>query len=189
MRVYRHILAPGSAPGVLTDLLLCFTALLLAASTLTSRYSTIHTVNVPELPLILAGATIFAVVMPLTYAIVGLYRPAPISMLSVAGRTVFALVVGGYVTSLSLRTVADRGYIEQLLPAAIAYLAVGLLFVRGGTAALRRVAPLPRVLIIGIGPEALALATDLKAAHRNGRDVVGMYPASIDGDAPASGRN
>ena len=86
----------------------------------------------PELPLILVGATIFAVVMALMYAIVGLYRPAPISMLSAAGRIVFALAVGGYVTSLSLRTVADRGYIEQLLPAAIAYLAIGLVFVRGG---------------------------------------------------------
>ena len=125
---------------------------------MTHRYATIHTVNVPELPLILVGATIFALVMALMYAVVGLYRPVPISVVSTAGRTIFALVVGSYITSLSLRSVADRGYIEQLLPAAVTYLVVGLVFVRGGMAVMRRVAALPRVLIVGTGPEALALA-------------------------------
>jgi sugar transferase (PEP-CTERM system associated) len=186
MRIFRHTLIPGAVPGILIDLVLCFAALLLAASSLTLRYATILTVNVPELPLMLAGATIFSLVMALMYAIVGLYRPAPISVFSAAGRTLFALVVGAYITSLSLRTVADRGYIEQLLPAAITYLVIGLVFVRGGMVLMRRVAPLPRVLIIGAGPEAQALAHDLKTTRRNGRDVVGLYPAAVDADAPAS---
>lgn len=186
MRIFRHTLLPGAAPGIVIDLFLCFAALLLAASSLTHRYATIHTVNVPEMPLILIGATIFSLVMALMYAIVGLYRPAPISIYSAAGRTVFALAVGGYLTSLSLRTVADRGYIEQLLPAAIAYLVIGLMFVRGGMVVMRRVAALPRVLIVGTGPEALALAQDLKTTRRNGRDVVGLYPAAIDADQPTS---
>jgi len=183
MRIFRHTLAPGTVPGMFTDVLLCFAALVLAATSLTHRYATVHTVNVPELPLILVGATIFALVMALMYAIVGLYRPAPISVVSAAGRTVFALVVGSYITSLSLRTVADRGYIEQLLPAAITYLVVSLVFVRGGMALMRHVAVLPRVLIVGTGPEAQALARDLKATRRHGRDVVGMYPAAVDGEA------
>lgn len=187
MRIFRHTLAPGAAPGMVVDLFLCFAALLLAASSLTSRYATIHTVAVPEQPLILVGATIFACVMALMYAIVGLYRPTPISTLSAAGRIVFALAVGGYVTSLSLRTVADRGYIEQLLPAAIAYLAIGMVFVRGGMVLMRHVATLPRVLIIGTGPEAQALAKDLKSARRNGREVVGLYPAAVDAETLASG--
>jgi sugar transferase (PEP-CTERM system associated) len=182
MRIFRQSFVPGAPPGIVTDLLICFAALLLAASSLTNRYATLHAA-VPEVPLILAGATIFALVMALMYAIVGLYRPAPISVWSSAGRTIFAWVVGGYVTSLSLRTVADRGYIEQLLPAAIAYLAVGFVFVRGGFALMRRVAALPRVLIVGTGPEALALAKDLTEARRGGRDVVGMYPTSADADA------
>ena len=181
MRVFRHNLVPGAAPSIVIDIVLCFVALLLAASSLTHRYATIETVNVPELPLILVGATIFSLVMALMYAIVGLYRPSPISAVSAVGRTVFALLVGAYLTSLSLRTVADRGYIEQLLPAAITYLVVGLVFVRAGMVVMRRVALLPRVLIVGTGPEALALAQDLKSTRRNGRDVVGLYPASVDG--------
>ncbi|MEO7852023.1 MAG: TIGR03013 family XrtA/PEP-CTERM system glycosyltransferase [Rubrivivax sp.] len=163
------------------DLFLGFAALLLAASTLTTHYSAIPRA-IPELPLILVGATIFALVMALMYAIVGLYRPMPIPLLSVVGRTVFALVVGGYVTSLSLRTVADRGYIEQLLPAAIAYLVIGLIFVRGGLFIMRRVATLPRVLIVGTGPEALALAADLGSGGRSARDVVGLYPGTANID-------
>lgn len=59
MRIFRHTLLPGAAPGIVIDLFLCFAALLLAASSLTHRYATIHTVNVPEMPLILIGATIF----------------------------------------------------------------------------------------------------------------------------------
>ena len=186
MRIFRHALLPGGATGIVVDALLCFVALLLAASSLTHRYATIHTVDVPELPLILVGATIFAVVMALMYAIVGLYRPKQISVVSAAGRTAFALVVGSYLTALSLRTVADRGYIEQLLPAAVTYLVVGLVFVRAGMMLMRRVASLPRVLIVGTGPEAQALAQDLSGSRRNGREVVGLYPTAIDADAAGS---
>ena len=45
MRIFRHTLAPGAAPGMVIDLLLCFAALVLAASSLTHRYATIHTVQ------------------------------------------------------------------------------------------------------------------------------------------------
>jgi len=181
MRIFRHTLSPGVAASVAMDLFLCFAAVLLAASSLTTRYATIRGA-VPELPLILVGASVFAVVMALMYAIVGLYRPVPIPLVSTVGRTIFSLVVGGYVTSLSLRTVADRGYVEQLLPAAITYLAVGLVFVHGGLYLMRRVATHPRVLIIGAGREALSLASDLRSAKRHARYVVGLYPTTDEGD-------
>jgi FlaA1/EpsC-like NDP-sugar epimerase len=185
MRVFRHSLLPGALPGMIIDLFLCFAALLLAASTLTTRYATIPRA-VPELPLILIGATIFALVMATMYAVVGLYRPVPISTGSVVGRTIFALAVGGYVTSLSLRSVADRGYIEQLLPAAIAYLVVGLVFVRAGIYLMRRVATLPRVLIIGTGSDALTLAADMGGLRNSARDVVGLYPSSVDTESSSA---
>jgi sugar transferase (PEP-CTERM system associated) len=183
MRISRQSFEQSGYPYLLVDLVLCFAAVLLAASTLTTRYATLNR-PVPELPLVLAGATIFALVMALMYAVVGLYRPKPIAVLSKVGRTVFALFVGGYITSLSLRIVGDRGYVEQLLPAAISYLVVGLAFVRGGFYLMRRVTPMPRVLIVGTGPEALALAADLKSSGRLRRDVVGLYPTSAEQGAP-----
>ena len=45
---------------------------------------------------------------------------------------------------------------------------------------MRRVSTLPRVLIVGTGPEALALAADLRTSGRSARDVVGLYPSSAD---------
>lgn len=182
MRVFGHSLTPGALPAMVMDMALCFLAVLLAASSLTTRYGMIQGA-VPELPLILVGATIFAVVMALMYAIAGLYRPVSIPLLSAVGRIAFCLLVGGYLTSLSLRIVADRGYVEQLLPAAIAYLAVGLVFVHCGLYFMRRVRTYPRVLIVGTGPEALTLASDLTSSGRNLRNVVGLYPTSDDSDA------
>ena len=174
MRVFRHNVLPGALVGMAVDLTLCFVAVLLAASTLTSRYMTIPRA-VPELPLILFGATQFALVMAMMYALVGLYRPKPISLIAAAGRTAVALCIGGYLTSLTLRVVADRGYIEQLIPAAIAYLGVGLVLARGWFSVMRRVTPLPRVLIVGTGPEAHAIAADLRLPGRGARDVIGFY--------------
>jgi sugar transferase (PEP-CTERM system associated) len=183
MRVYRHNVLPGALPAMVVDLTLCFAAVLLAASTLTSRYMTIEGVqaNVPELPLILFGATEFAVVMAFMYALVGLYRPKPISILAAFVRTAVALCIGGYLTALSMRVVADRGYIEQLIPAAIAYLGVGLVVSRVAFYVMQRVTSLPRVLIVGTGQEAMAIAADLRVPGRTARNLVGFFPTTDEG--------
>ena len=162
---------------MLVDLIMCFAAVLLAASTVTSQYATAPGF-VPEMLLIVAGAAFFAVVMALMYAFLGLYRPAPLRAWASAARTMAALAVGGYVTSLALRSIADRGYVEQLLAAAVAYLAVGLVAVRCALGVMVRASPLSRVLIVGTGPEALTIAKDLKEPGRTARNVVGLYPTS-----------
>ena len=177
MRVFRHTVSHGARTGMLVDLIMCFAAVLLAASTITSRYATVPRF-VPEVPLIMFGATLFALVMALMYAFLGLYRPVPLRAWANAGRTLTALAVGGYVTSLALRAVADRGYVEQLLAATVAYLAVGLVAVRCALGVMVRASPLSRVLIVGTGPEALTIAKDLKGPGRTARNVVGLYPTS-----------
>ncbi|MFM9916832.1 MAG: TIGR03013 family XrtA/PEP-CTERM system glycosyltransferase [Rhizobacter sp.] len=181
MRVYQHNVLPSAPAGMVVDLSLCFTAVLLAASTLTSRYMTISDA-VPELPLILFGATLFSLVMALMYALVGLYRPKAISPTAKATRTILAICVGGYLTSLTLRIVADRGYIEQLIPAAIAYLAIGLILSRGCFYVMQRVTIQPSVLIVGTGEEAQAIATDLRAPGRTARNVIGFFSTCEEHD-------
>jgi sugar transferase (PEP-CTERM system associated) len=179
MRLFRTHLLPGALAGVAVDMALCFVAVLLAASTLTSRYMTIPTA-VPELPLVLFGASLFALVMASLYALFGLYRPKPISTIAALGRTVAALCVGAYVTSLTLRVVADRGYIEQLMPAAMAYLGIGLVFSRVWFGYMRRASALPRVLVVGTGTEALGIASDLHGPGRSARNVVGFFETSAE---------
>jgi sugar transferase (PEP-CTERM system associated) len=189
MKTLRHTVAPGARAGMVVDAILCFVALLLAASTLTSRYTNIPASHfVPELPLTLMGATIFSLVMGAMYAFVGLYRPTPIPVFAAIGRVAIAMVVGGYLTSLAMRAVGDRGYVEQLIPAAIAYLCVGLVLARTGFGVMRRVSPISRVLIVGSGAEAYAIARDLSAPGPAARNVIGLYPSSEDQTAPdASG--
>jgi sugar transferase (PEP-CTERM system associated) len=184
MRLQGLAIGPSVVVGMVVDIALCFIALLLAASTLTSRYMTLRT-DVPELPLILLGAAVFALVMALMYAVFGLYRPKPISAIAASGRTFLALCLGGYLTALALRVVADRGYIEQLIPAAISYLVIGLLLSRGCYFVTSRVAALPKVLIIGTGEEAHSIAADLRTPGRATRNVVGFYEAGTG--QPAAG--
>jgi len=172
---------------MLVDLIMCFAAVLLAASTVASQYTTVPRF-VPEVPLIMFGATLFALVMALMYAVLGLYRPAPLRAWASAGRTLAALAVGGYLTSLALRAVADRGYVEQLLAASVAYLAVGLVAVRCALGVMVRASPLSRVLIVGTGPEALTIAKDLKGPGRTARNVVGLYPTSESPVPESSGQ-
>jgi len=174
MRLQGYAIGPGVVAGMVIDIALCFTALLLAASTLTSKYMTVRT-DVPEFTLILFGATAFSLVMALTYAAFGLYRPKPISALAASGRTFLALCLGGYLTALAMRVVGDRGYIEELIPAALAYLAIALLLSQGCYYVIRRVKVLPRVLIIGTGEEAHSIAADLRTPGRATRDVVGFF--------------
>lgn len=177
MEIFRHTVSPGARTGMLVDIAMCFFAVLLAASTLTARYATVPNA-VPELPLILAGATIFAMLIALMCAFVGLYRPAPIPVVAAIARIALAVIVSGYVTHLVLRVVGDRGYLEQLFAAAIAYVGVGLVLARLGLIVMRRVTTLSRVLIVGTGPEAHSIARDLKVPGHNARNVIGMYPTS-----------
>lgn len=177
MRIFRHTFSPGARTSMYIDMLLCFAAVLLAASTLTARYSTVIGA-VPELPLVVFTACMFSLVMALMWAFLGMYRPRPVSVGPAVIRTTAALAVGGYLTYLAMRVVADRGYAEQLVASAILYLGLGLIATRLGLAVMRAVAPQSRVLIIGTGPEAHAIARDLKSPTHVGRDVVGLYPTS-----------
>ena len=184
MKVFGRTIGTGAFAGVFLDMLLCFAAMLLAASTLTSRYGTIPRA-VPELPLILVGGATFSLVMALMYALAGLYRPSPIRFTTATVRTMAAVVVGGYLTSLALRSVADRGYIEQLIPAAIVYLGIGLVLARGGLYIMRSTKVLPRVLIVGAGVEARKVARELQASGRAAREIVGLYATCEASDAAA----
>jgi sugar transferase (PEP-CTERM system associated) len=189
MKVFRHTFAQGARTGMLLDMVLSFAAVLLAASTLTARYTTVIGA-VPEVPLVFFSATIFSLVMALMWAFVGLYRPTPVGIGPAVVRTCAALAVGGYMTYLLMRVMADRGYAEQLIASAILYLGVGLVAARMGLGLMRLVSPLSRVLIVGTGPEAYAIARDLKSPGHIGRNVIGLYPTGNDSVAaqpPADG--
>jgi sugar transferase (PEP-CTERM system associated) len=178
MIISRHSVMPGARASLMVDLALGFAAMMLAASTLRSRFSQISG-TVPELPLVLFGAAVFATTMAMMYAVVGLYRPKPISLVASAVRTLVALAVGGYITALAMRLVGDRGYIEQLVPGAVAYLVIGLLLEHMAMRLMRQVAPLPRVLVVGTGAEAQAVSADLRRPGKTERHLIGFFPTGV----------
>lgn len=176
MKFITHTIAPRAGAAVAVDALLCFSALVLAASTLAAKSARVPEIF-PQLPLTLASAAIFALVMAIMYALVGLYRPGTISLGATVGRITLAMGVGGYLTNLAMRAVGVPESVATLI-LTLVYLCIGLLLVHTGGNVMRRVAPLARVLIVGTGPEAYAIARELAAQGEMSRDVVGLYPSA-----------
>jgi sugar transferase (PEP-CTERM system associated) len=183
--VFRHHVSVAAFTAMMADMVLCFVAIVLAASTLEGARS-----NYPLqlYQVVLTGAQ-FALIISLMYSFAGLYRPTPIAWLSKLWRTVIALVVGSYLTYLMLLIVAEPEYVKLLIGSALMYSLVGVVFVRSGLYFLHRVATQRRVLIVGTGAEAYAVAGDLKALRRVSNSVVGFYPTSDAPGQPVAGQS
>ncbi len=182
MKLITDTIAPRAGAEVAVDAILCFSALVLAASTLAVKSAHVPELF-PQLTLTLASAAIFALVMATMYALVGLYRPGTISLAATLGRITLAMGVGGYLTYVAMRAVGVPGSLATLI-LTLVYLCIGLFLVRTGGNVMRRVSPLARVLIVGTGPEAYAIARELASRGEMSRDVVGLYPSSGGQSAP-----
>jgi sugar transferase (PEP-CTERM system associated) len=172
LKVFQLHVSIATFVGMIADGLLCFFAVLLAASSLHVLPGAQGALSASNVFLFASG---FAMIMSLLYAFVGLYRPTPIGLGAMMRRTLFALVIGGYVTYLALQNVSDGGYAGQLMRSVILYLLFGLVLVRGAMFLMRRMATIPSVLIVGTGPEAQSVASDLMTLKRIQRKVVGFY--------------
>lgn len=184
----RHRVPVMTMPGMVADALLGFAAVLLAAWSLPSlpalSNSTLH--GWSESSQLILFAADFALVMSLTYALAGLYRPTPVALATALRRTAVALSIGGMVAYWTLRYLAEPQFAEELVQSALVYLGAGLVIARGGWYVFARSATLPRVLIVGAGAEAAAVARDLSESKRIERRVAGFYAicdSSLDRDA------
>ena len=182
MKLITDTIAPRAGAEVAVDAILCFSALVLAASTLAVKSAHVPELF-PQLPLTLASAAIFALVMAIMYALVGLYRPGTISLAATLGRITLAMGVGGYLTHVAMGAVGVQGSVATLI-LTLVYLCIGLVLVRTGGNVMRRVSPLARVLIVGTGPEAYEIARELSCQGEMSRDVVGLFPSSGGQAAP-----
>jgi sugar transferase (PEP-CTERM system associated) len=179
LKVFQLHVSIATLAGMVADSLLCFFAVLLAASS-ANLWPGVHagaaSVAPAHMMFIAAG---FAAVMSLLYAFVGLYRPTPIGFGAMMRRTLVALLVGGYLTYLVLQNIANGGFAGALMLLVIAYLLVGLVLVRGAIFLAQRWATTPRVLIVGTGAEAQSVATDLMTLKRIQRTVVGFVSTDL----------
>lgn len=189
--VFRHHVSVAAFAGMMADMVLLFVALLVAAGTqgggaqlgvaqLGVAHLELGGVQPLELHQVVLFAADFALVVLLMYSFAGLYRPTPIGVPTLWWRTVVALGVGAYLTYLMLGLVVDEQYLRLVLGSAIVYALIGLVFVRAGLYWLRHVRVRSRVLIVGTGPEAYAVASDLLALARASNNVIGFYPSGQD---------
>jgi sugar transferase (PEP-CTERM system associated) len=173
-RFFRHHVSVVAFTGMMADMVLLFVALLLAGVT----QAGVRSAEPLELQHVVLYAAHFALVVSLMYSFAGLYRPTPIGIPTLWARTVVAMLVGGWLTYMMLRLVVEGEYLKLLISSALLYALIGLVFVRAALYWLKRVSARQRVLIVGTGPEAYAVAGDLRALTRASNNVIGFYPGS-----------
>ena len=185
LRLFRHHVPMWSLIELLADGLLCFAAILVASTRLP-----VGAID-PGLafPEILRTAGAFTLLMALLYGSVGLYRQGAvcIGLRALSGRGLAALALGASI-GYALMQSGDGVDAIVLFAYAVPMMAIGVIAVRGAGHMVRRASVgVRRVLIVGTGPEAVAVARDLAADNNNKRHaVVGFYPTR-DVDPEAAG--
>ncbi|PPE69272.1 polyprenyl glycosylphosphotransferase [Caldimonas thermodepolymerans] len=176
-RLFHHHVALSTLLELFADSLLCFLAALFIASAL-------HMVPNGGDALAQSGmvwlAGGFAAVMLLLYASVGLYRRGTRSMGlgTLIQRAMLAIALGACITYLLFDSVAGEASPGYVVGLAMVYLLVGLVVVRAVIYMVQKAVGVPRVLIIGTGEDAQAVARDLATHSRIERQVVGFYPTT-----------
>lgn len=190
LKVFQHHIPLSALAELLADGLFCFLAVLLAAQGLDATRVDTVTEAVPLSQFLLPAAG-FAALMSLLYSVFGMYRASSVSVgvLTLLGRAFLAVSVGSAIAYFALNAEGFGGRAWALVFQAMLYMLLGLVAVRVLFHVVRRaVVGAPRVLIVGVGAEALGVAADLRMPGRAQRTVVGYYPAGTEEAAPTDAR-
>lgn len=182
-KVFEHHVPMSTLLELLADGLFCFVAVMLAASQLQGGpFADQGAALSTSKALLLAGA--FTGFMALLYSFAGIYRRGAtnVSLASMLGRALFALLMGSLVAYLALEAEGDSSYALRMTAYALPVMAVGAITVRSVVYLARRASVgARRVLIVGTGPEARAVAAELSSPGSSSRHtVVGFFPTAPD---------
>jgi sugar transferase (PEP-CTERM system associated) len=178
-RVFQHHISVATLAELLADSLTSFLAIVLGTLTIVHFYGDAGVP--PSISIALRSGLGFAFLIPLHCGLVGVYREGSERKTPRAklGRALLGCLLGAPIAyQLAIKTMVDGSQAQQLMGFAAAYLLVGLLIVRGLLlTAWRGALVQQRVLIVGTGNEAHAVATDLKSRRLRSHAVIGFYPA------------
>jgi sugar transferase (PEP-CTERM system associated) len=178
-RVFQHHISVATLAELLADSLTSFLAIVLGALTFAYFYGAANS-PVGMSSALLTGLS-FAFLIPLHCGLVGVYREGSERKTARAklGRAMLGCLIGAPIAyQVAVKTFVPSDDAQQLMGFSIAYLLIGLLVVRGLILnAWRGALVQQRVLIVGTGNEAHAVATDLKSRRLRSHAVVGFYPA------------
>jgi len=180
-RVFQHHISVATLAELLADSLTSFLAILLGIATFAylDAGTGVHMGT---------GAAIwcalgFALMVPINCGLFGVYREGASrktqkdKLIRVLLACLFAIPLA---YQLTLKTILDITPSGELMLIAVTYLLIGLMLVRGLLmGSLRSTFSEQRILIIGTGKEAHAVASDLKSRRLRGHAVVGFYPSGF----------
>jgi sugar transferase (PEP-CTERM system associated) len=180
-RIFQHHIPKWALIQLIADGLLCLSAVLLAYLHVSS--SSVKEALLPHSSQVALAAAGFASFMLLLYLVAGSYRRMTLGagMRIVLGRPFLAAFLGTGIVFLLLKMNSGPSYAAELLGITVLYMALGILLVRGLICLATRFAlGASRVLIVGSGPEAQSVASDLRTTATNQVTVVGFYDADIN---------
>lgn len=187
IEVFSHRLKPLFILEFIADSLFCFAAAVLAAwHLLPTDALSKREFLAPE---VFAWAASFALFMSMMYSFVGLYRRGAIriSLRTQVQRAILAVLTGATVAFVALAVSGHRSDATALLGYGLLYVSAGAFVVRAAIYLARKsTLGVKRILIVGTGADAQAVARDIRASTRSTALVVGFYPAGAD-DHAASG--
>lgn len=185
LRIFDHHVAKWALLELLADGLLCFLAVMVAASLIAGSPLGASGDSGLDPTRVLAPAAVFAVLMALLYAFVGLYRQGAttVGLDGMLGRAFAALAMGSLIAYFTLKAEGgDSNLLMALATHSVPLLVIGAIAVRGvGYMARRTTIGALRVLIVGTGPMARKVAADLAGGLSSRHSVVGFYQAGADG--------
>lgn len=190
LKVFQHHVPLSAVAELLADGLFCFLAVMLAAHGLQATHLDTVTSPVPMSQLVLPALG-FAALMSLLYSVFGMYRSSAVSvgLMALIGRAFLAVMVGSAIAYFALDAEGFGGRAWAMVFQAMLFMLLGLVAVRVLFHFFRRaVVGAPRVLIVGVGAEALGVAADLRQPGRAQRTVVGYYPAGNEESQAADAR-
>jgi sugar transferase (PEP-CTERM system associated) len=178
LTIFKHHIPMWSMLEMLADFLLCVLAVVIAADRLPELSFDSHPQPASSGG-VLFVAVGFSVFMAVLYSFVGLYRQGAIRIgLRIQfSRALLAMVMGSCIACLALQSVGDGRYSFLLLMYSVPVMATGVLTVRAlGYLGRRTSLGARRVLIVGTGPEARSVASELVTGYAVPHVLVGFYP-------------
>ena len=159
------------------DVTLCFLAVVLASI---ATPNLVGSSNLLPLNWLLTLAAAFSLTAVFMFACLGLYRPVRLRLSATFWRMLTASAIAGCLAYPIFEATLGSNYASLFMPRAVWCLAgcllVGKYFGRRLTKALR----VPRVLIVGTGPDAAMVARDFHESKTMQRNVVGYIATPQD---------
>ena len=170
--------------SLFVDVSLCFLAVVLASVSTPNLVGAEHLLPVNWL---LALATAFSLTAVFMFACLGLYRPARLRFSAAFWRTLTATGLAGCVAYPIFEATLGSSFASLFMPRAVWCLAGCLLVGKYAGRRLRKALRVPRVLIVGTGPDAATVARDFSESKTMQRNVIGYVATPQDTPGASAG--